>query len=169
MRTPLSFHSFRSASPRYASYRGLRGARPLPDSIPLRLTATPILARISMSSPAGLGCRPTRFRRINRAGAASTRCRIAIATSCTRFWKTRRSRSRAVRRIEQKIGDYYAACMDEKEIDAKGWTPLKPELDRIKAMEDKTGLTDTVVVCIATARRHSSALARGRMPRTRPL
>ena len=35
--------------------------------------------------------------------------------------------------------------MDEKEIDAKDGTPLKPELDRIKAMEDKTGLTDTVV------------------------
>jgi putative endopeptidase len=47
--------------------------------------------------------------------------------------------------IEQKIGDYYAACMDEKEIDAKDGTPLKPELDRIKAMEDKTALTDTVV------------------------
>src|ERR1700681_3459527 len=47
--------------------------------------------------------------------------------------------------IEQKIGDYYAACMNEKEIDAKDGTPLKPGLDRIKAMEDKTGLTDTVV------------------------
>jgi putative endopeptidase len=47
--------------------------------------------------------------------------------------------------IDQKIGDYYAACMDEKEIDAKDGTPLKPELDRIKAMEDKTALTDTVV------------------------
>ena len=47
--------------------------------------------------------------------------------------------------IEQKIGDYYAACMDEKEIDAKDGTPLRPELDRIKAMDDKTALTDTVV------------------------
>jgi len=47
--------------------------------------------------------------------------------------------------IEQKIGDYYAACMNEKEIDSKDGTPLKPELDRIKAMDDKTALTDTVV------------------------
>jgi putative endopeptidase len=47
--------------------------------------------------------------------------------------------------IEQKIGDYYAACMNESEIDAKDGTPLKPELDRIKAMDDKTALTDTVV------------------------
>src|SRR5277367_3692606 len=29
----------------------------------------------------------------------------------------------------QKIGDYYAACMDEKTIDAKGLATLKPELD----------------------------------------
>ena len=28
----------------------------------------------------------------------------------------------------QKIGDYYAACMDEKAIDAKGLAPLEPEL-----------------------------------------
>ena len=47
--------------------------------------------------------------------------------------------------IEQKIGDYYAACMNETAIDAKDSTPLKPELDRIKALEDKSGLTDTEV------------------------
>src|SRR3954452_7140015 len=32
---------------------------------------------------------------------------------------------------EVKIGDYYAACMDERGINAKGTAPLKPELDRI--------------------------------------
>jgi len=47
--------------------------------------------------------------------------------------------------IEQKIGDYYAACMNETEIDAKDGTPLKPELNRIASLEDKAGLTDTVV------------------------
>jgi endothelin-converting enzyme/putative endopeptidase len=31
----------------------------------------------------------------------------------------------------QKIGDYYASCMDEKTIEAKGLAPLQPELDRI--------------------------------------
>ena len=35
---------------------------------------------------------------------------------------------------EQKIGDYYASCMDEKAIDAKGLEPLKAELDRINAL-----------------------------------
>src|SRR5882762_12005225 len=34
--------------------------------------------------------------------------------------------------VEQKIGDYYAACMDEKSIDQKSIEPLKPELDRIR-------------------------------------
>ena len=40
----------------------------------------------------------------------------------------------------QKIGDYYAACMDEKAIDAKGLTPLKPELDRIQGLTQKSQL-----------------------------
>jgi putative endopeptidase len=42
--------------------------------------------------------------------------------------------------IEQKIGDYYASCMDEKAADAKGIEPLKPELDRIAAAKDKSAL-----------------------------
>src|SRR5262249_42832245 len=39
--------------------------------------------------------------------------------------------------IEQKMGDYYAACMDEKTIDAKGAAPLKPDLDRIAGLSSK--------------------------------
>ena len=35
---------------------------------------------------------------------------------------------------EQKIGDYYASCMDENEINHRGVAPLKPELDRIAAL-----------------------------------
>ncbi|HLH43938.1 MAG TPA: M13 family metallopeptidase [Bryobacteraceae bacterium] len=42
--------------------------------------------------------------------------------------------------LEQKIGDMYAACMDEKTVDAKGIAPLKPELDRIAAVMDKLSL-----------------------------
>jgi putative endopeptidase len=33
--------------------------------------------------------------------------------------------------IEQKIGDFYASCMDEKRVNAAGAKPLKPELARI--------------------------------------
>jgi len=46
--------------------------------------------------------------------------------------------------IDQKIGDYYGACMDEKTADAKGLDPLKPELDRISAVTDKSGLIDAI-------------------------
>jgi len=40
----------------------------------------------------------------------------------------------------QKIGDYYASCMDEKSIDARGVEPLKPELERIAAIQSKAEL-----------------------------
>jgi predicted metalloendopeptidase len=36
--------------------------------------------------------------------------------------------------IEQKIGDYYASCMDTAAIDKKGMAPIQAELDRIYAM-----------------------------------
>jgi putative endopeptidase len=35
---------------------------------------------------------------------------------------------------EQKIGDFYASCMDEAAIEAQGIKPLQPELDRIDAI-----------------------------------
>jgi len=47
--------------------------------------------------------------------------------------------------LEQKMGDYYASCMDQQAIDAKGVAPMKPDLDRIAAIKDKAGLTDAVV------------------------
>jgi putative endopeptidase len=42
--------------------------------------------------------------------------------------------------IDQKIGDMYGSCMDEKRIDAEGIAPLKPELARIAAVKDKSEL-----------------------------
>jgi putative endopeptidase len=42
--------------------------------------------------------------------------------------------------VDQKIGDYYQACMDEKGIDAKGLEPLKPTLDSIAVVKDKSEL-----------------------------
>ena len=42
---------------------------------------------------------------------------------------------------EQKIGDYYASCMDENGIEEKGTAPLAPELERISALKNKTSLT----------------------------
>jgi putative endopeptidase len=42
---------------------------------------------------------------------------------------------------QQKIGDYYAACMDTKAIDAKGLQPFHEDLERIAALKDKAELT----------------------------
>src|ERR1019366_4151194 len=41
---------------------------------------------------------------------------------------------------DQKIGDYYYPCMDEAGIDAKGTAPLKPMLERIAALKNKSQL-----------------------------
>jgi putative endopeptidase len=46
--------------------------------------------------------------------------------------------------IEQKIGDFYGSCMDEKTVNAKGLDPLRPELDRIAAVRDKPALMDAI-------------------------
>src|SRR5579863_6336254 len=46
--------------------------------------------------------------------------------------------------IDQKIGDYYGSCMDDKAVDAKGIQPLKPELERIAGVKDKTGLMEAI-------------------------
>ncbi len=46
--------------------------------------------------------------------------------------------------IDQKIGDLYGSCMDEKTVDAKGIAPLKPELDRIAAVKDKSALLEEI-------------------------
>ena len=39
--------------------------------------------------------------------------------------------------VKQKIGDYYAACMDEKAIESAGASPLKDGLERIGRMRSK--------------------------------
>ena len=45
---------------------------------------------------------------------------------------------------EQKIGDFYGSCMDEKGLEAAGITPLQPELDRIEKINDRKDLEDAV-------------------------
>jgi putative endopeptidase len=41
---------------------------------------------------------------------------------------------------EQKIGDFYASCMDTSAVEARGLKPLQAELDRISAIHDRSGL-----------------------------
>jgi putative endopeptidase len=47
--------------------------------------------------------------------------------------------------VDQKIGDYYGACMDEKAIEAAGVSTIKPELGRINAIKNKDQLVDAIV------------------------
>jgi putative endopeptidase len=44
----------------------------------------------------------------------------------------------------RKIGDFYASFMDESGIEAKGLTPLKPQLDAIAAIKDKRELSRAI-------------------------
>jgi endothelin-converting enzyme/putative endopeptidase len=48
--------------------------------------------------------------------------------------------------VKQKIGDYYAACMDEKTVEAAGTKPLQGGLERISGMHSKR---DIARVCAA--------------------
>ena len=45
---------------------------------------------------------------------------------------------------EQKVGDYYAACMDEAKVEAAGLTPLQAELGRIAKVDDQKALQNEV-------------------------
>ena len=44
--------------------------------------------------------------------------------------------------VTQKIGDYYATCMDEPAIEKLGLQPLNPELSRIDALKSKQDLAE---------------------------
>jgi len=46
--------------------------------------------------------------------------------------------------IDQKIGDFYSACMDETAVNAKGISPLRPELDRLANIKDKAALMEAI-------------------------
>jgi len=54
--------------------------------------------------------------------------------------------------IDQKIGDFYASCMDEAAIETKGAAVLKPQLDRIAAIKTKAEIS------AALARLHDSGI-----------
>jgi len=45
---------------------------------------------------------------------------------------------------EQKIGDYYASCMDEGAIETAALKPLQPELTRISSIKDQQSFQDEI-------------------------
>jgi endothelin-converting enzyme/putative endopeptidase len=46
---------------------------------------------------------------------------------------------------EQLIGDYYAACMNEDQVNSLGIKPIKPMLDEIQGIQDTTALQRMIV------------------------
>jgi putative endopeptidase len=46
--------------------------------------------------------------------------------------------------VEQEIGDFYAACMDETGIDAKGVAPIQPILESIDQLKSKAQLANAL-------------------------
>src|SRR5580698_10783473 len=46
---------------------------------------------------------------------------------------------------EQKIGDFYASCMDESAIEKAGTKPLQPDFDNIAAIKSKGDLTNEII------------------------
>ncbi|HEV7426668.1 MAG TPA: M13 family metallopeptidase [Thermoanaerobaculia bacterium] len=46
---------------------------------------------------------------------------------------------------EQKVGDFYASCMNETAIETAGVTPIQPELDRINAISDRASLVSELI------------------------
>ena len=44
----------------------------------------------------------------------------------------------------QKIGDFYASCMDESQVEAAGLKPIQPELQRIAAIDNIASLQDEI-------------------------
>ncbi len=46
--------------------------------------------------------------------------------------------------VDQKIGDFYYACTDQKTIDARGMAPLKQDMNRIAALKNKKDLAELV-------------------------
>jgi putative endopeptidase len=55
-----------------------------------------------------------------------------------------RDRSAAPGSNTQKIGDFYASCMDRPAIEHAGVKPLQPEFDRINAIHDARSLEDEI-------------------------
>ncbi len=69
---------------------------------------------------------------------------------------------------QQKIGDYFAACMDEPAVEKLGAAPLRADLARIDGMKAKRDLAPVLAqLHLATANRGSSS-ASGRT-RTLPI
>ena len=60
----------------------------------------------------------------------------------TAFWRRLPPVAPNRNAVDQKIGDLYGSCIDEKAVNAQGIAPVKPELDRVAGVQDKGALID---------------------------
>jgi putative endopeptidase len=51
---------------------------------------------------------------------------------------------------DQKIGDFYAACMDEKNLEARGLEAIQRDLNRIAVIQDRKEITEIVIYMFRT-------------------
>ena len=47
--------------------------------------------------------------------------------------------------VQQKVGDYFAACMNTSAIDARGFVPIQPALDRIDGLQTRAGIDAAIL------------------------
>jgi putative endopeptidase len=67
---------------------------------------------------------------------------------------------------ERRVGDYYAACMDERGINEAGLKPLQPELARIDAISSKAGLAAQIAHMHALGMRDGTQFAQSGRPKS---
>ena len=67
--------------------------------------------------------------RVSKLGPLQRTAGTEIARNCAKFSKSASANHNAAAGSnEQKIGDYYASCMDVQQIDAAGAKPLQPRI-----------------------------------------
>jgi putative endopeptidase len=81
-----------------------------------------------------------RFSQIQETNLASLRQILETAAAA----RAPAPNSGATETLDQKLGDFYGACMDEKSIEAGGLKPLEPEMSRIAAISSVAELQSEV-------------------------
>jgi putative endopeptidase len=66
---------------------------------------------------------------------------------------------------QQKIGDFYSSYMNEAAVEARGLTPIKPELDAIDAIATRADLAAQIDFAMATVLTRRSAVRSTSMPK----
>ena len=96
-------------------------------------------ATISTSMPTAAGSRKTKSRRRFPCGASPARCVKRTSPRCTRFSKTpRKTRPLPTGSNEQKIGAFYASCMDEAKDRSARREAARPGNRRHQQNEERT-------------------------------